>query len=478
MCILADEVGLAGVSVAAAAHAAHCRIHRRAEVRVAHVALVVDEAVVELANLADARSEVACAARLVAERPEDNARVVAVAHHHAHLAVVDGCAPCRVRGEVLVEVALHVRLVHSVQTVSVEHGVHLRLARIVRSAHGVHVSLLHHLHIAQHGLHVDGASVFGVSVLSVHTLEEHALAVDVHEVAVLLDVAEAVLRREHHLVGALGSLLLNDNAVEIRVFGAPCVQTAELADSSVDGLGLRAAIFGCSRANGLAFMVEQFDEELLRSLHAVAVVHLQRHLQRAACSVLAEVGRSDIMVGNEHLRSSHEIDVAVYAREVPHVLTFEIRAVAPAVDAYRKLVVAHLGEVGDVEFGIGVRVLRVAYVLAVHPYHGSTVHAVEVDEETFAIPRFGHVERAAVEAYGVVVLHTVVGVAHVGVRRIVLERIAHVGVYRSAVACHLPRERHADVVPCRVVVVGSEELAFARTILCSGHELELPLAVE
>ena len=225
-------------------------------------------------------------------------------------------------------------------------------------------------------------------------------------------------------------------------------------------------------------MVEQFDEELLHSLHAVAVVHLQRHLQCAACSVLAEVGRCDIMVGNEHLRRSHEINVAVNAREVPHVLSFEIRAVAPAVDAHRKLVVAHLGEVGDVELGVGVRVLRVAYVLAVHPYHGSAVHAVEVNEKTLAVPRFGHAERAAVEADCVVVLHAVVGVAHVGVRRIVLERVAHVGVYRSAVACHLPRERHADVVPCRVVVVGSEELAFARTVLCSGHELELPLAVE
>ena len=225
-------------------------------------------------------------------------------------------------------------------------------------------------------------------------------------------------------------------------------------------------------------MVEQFDEELLRSLHAVAVVHLQRHLQCAARSVLAEVGRCDIMVGNEHLRRSHEIDVAVNAREVPHVLTFEIRSVAPAVDAHRKLVFAHLGEVGDVELGVGVRVLRVAYVLAVHPNHGSAVHAVEVDEKTLAVPRFGHAERAAVEADCVMILHTVVGVAHVGVRRIVLERVAHVGVYRSAVACHLPRERHADVVPCRVVVVGSEELAFARTRHCSGHELELPLAVE
>ena len=225
-------------------------------------------------------------------------------------------------------------------------------------------------------------------------------------------------------------------------------------------------------------MVEQFNSELLRSLHAVAVVHLQRHLQRAACSVLAEVGRCDIMVGYEHLRSSHEINVAVNAREVPHVLTFEIRAVAPAVDAHRELVLAHVGEVGDVELGVGVRVLRVAYVLAVHPNHGSAVHAVEVNEKTLAVPRFGHAERATVEAYCVMILHAVVGVAHVGVRRIVLERVAHVDVYRFAVACHLPRERHADVVPSRVVVVGSEELAFARTVLCSGHELELPLAVE
>ena len=57
--------------------------------------------------------------------------MVAVAHHHANLAVEDGTVPRVVGRKVLIVVALHVCLVHRVDAVGVKHGVHLRLARIV-----------------------------------------------------------------------------------------------------------------------------------------------------------------------------------------------------------------------------------------------------------------------------------------------------------------------------------------------------------
>ena len=71
---------------------------------------------------------------------------------------------------------------------------------------------------------------------------------------------------------------------------------------------------------------------------------------------------------------------------MPHVLTFEVRTVAPAIYANRKLVVANLRKLGDIELSVVVRALRVAHILAVHPYHGSAVNAVEVDEEALAVP--------------------------------------------------------------------------------------------
>ena len=72
---------------------------------------------------------------------------------------------------------------------------------------------------------------------------------------------------------------------------------------------------------------------------------------------------------------------------MPHVLTFEVRTVAPAIYTYRQLVVAARSyEVGDVELGIGVGSLRVSYVLAVHPNHCCAVNTVEVDEHALVVP--------------------------------------------------------------------------------------------
>ena len=126
--------------------------------------------------------------------------------------------------------ALHVSLVHHVEAESVHHSVHLRLTRIVRCAHGVHVSLLHHCEVLHHGLHIYSTTILRVSVLSVHALEVDTLTVDVDEVAALCNVAEAVLCRECHLLSSVLVLLTYNDGVEIRIFCAPWTQVAETAE--------------------------------------------------------------------------------------------------------------------------------------------------------------------------------------------------------------------------------------------------------
>ena len=58
------------------------------------------------------------------------------------------------------------------------------------------------------------------------------------------------------------------------------------------------------------------------------------------------------MICYESLWSSYEINIAVDSTQVPHILTLQIRAVAPAVNAYRYVVVALANQVGDIEFSI------------------------------------------------------------------------------------------------------------------------------
>ena len=122
--------------------------------------------------------------------------------------------------------ALHVGLVHTVQTIEVEHGIHLRVAWIVACTHCVDVGLLHEFHIAQHCRHVDSMAKERMDVLGVYTLEVFALAIDVDKVATLLNRTEAVACGEHHLLVAVVHLAHN-NCIEIRMLSRPRLQARE-----------------------------------------------------------------------------------------------------------------------------------------------------------------------------------------------------------------------------------------------------------
>ena len=192
VCIFANEVRLAVESVAVFYDIVDDGIHVRTEVGILLamlVALIMHPCIAsgkESLHLIVGGLEVLSASRLVAERPEYNARMVAVAQHHASCTVYISGLPCRIVRQRLVVVALDVGLVHAVQTVVVEHCIHLRLARIVAGAHGIDVGELHKRYVLEHCGHVDGVAEQWVDVLRIHSLEVFALAVDVDKIATLL----------------------------------------------------------------------------------------------------------------------------------------------------------------------------------------------------------------------------------------------------------------------------------------------------
>ena len=63
------------------------------------------------------------------------------------------------------------------------------------------------------------------------------------------------------------------------------------------------------------------------------------------------------MVCHESLWSGYEINIAVNTTEVPHILSLQIRAVAPAVNTYGYVVVALANQVGNIEVCIGIGTL-------------------------------------------------------------------------------------------------------------------------
>ena len=334
-----------------------------------------------------------------------------------------------------VEVALKVGLVHAVETEIVEHGVHLGLTGIVAGAHGVHIGLLHQLDVLKHGGHVNCAAVYGVGVLGVGALEEDSLAVDIDLAVLDFNLAEAHLRAERHLF--LLAVLLDDlEGVEVGRFGSPELEVLEV----VEGEGQSLARFVGREGEGLVlcgdFLTcgrEQAQEDVLLAAQGCAVVEGEGHLQVTALIVVVLVQAGlDVVVAHENLRRGIEINVAVDAAHVPHILAFEIRAIAPADDLHADIVRARANLRGYFKLCIVVAALRVADILSVDPYEGGAVDAIKVEEDAVAVPRLRQVEVAAIGSHGVLkpVLH------FDGGRRIV-EGVVHIDVERVAVSLHL-----------------------------------------
>ena len=139
-------------------HLVGVRVHPRVDVDVGArpVALVVHgPRGVELVRHPRRRLEVAPGAGLVAERPEDHARVVAVARDRAGHAVDVGRLPRRVVARVAPPpdvdepVRLEVALVDEVEAELVREPRQVRMRRVVGRADRVHVVLLHQQQLAR-----------------------------------------------------------------------------------------------------------------------------------------------------------------------------------------------------------------------------------------------------------------------------------------------------------------------------------------
>ena len=442
--------------------------------------------VVELLCRVVAGAEVLAVAGFVAEAPHHDRGVVAVAQHHAVDAVHEGRNPRLAVRDALVGMVFEVGFAHAVESVMVEHRIHAGVVGIMAGAHGVDVVLLHQQHVAQHCLVGDGAPALGIGVVAVHAFEEHALAVDIDQRILDFNIAEAVFCGEGHFLLAVFVFLYHAHGVKIRLLRAPQLHVLQLNGGAVP---ISLAFLGLvCLAGGIVFIdklpggvVNRNFQRLLRK----GLAAVPNAVEEKACvkrSVFAAVGKSggEIMVAHAHLRYIIYIYVAVDARHAEHILTFQIRAVAPAEHLHGEAVAGTNFQVRrEVELCHIVRALRVAHVLAVEPYESSGVDAAEVDNRAAAVPVGGHTELAHVGANGIdgVVFAAVVEAgAGLDVRRCVGVGILHVAIYRAVVTEHFPVGGNGNGVPSRHVVAVFIKIRGA--FLQFGAEVEFPRAVE
>lgn len=89
----------------------------------------------------------------IAQRPDDNARMVAIALHHARHALAHGRQPCGIVAQAIHwhhAVGFDIGFVDHVQAVAIAQGVPQRMVRVMGAAHGIKVVLLHQQNVLHH----------------------------------------------------------------------------------------------------------------------------------------------------------------------------------------------------------------------------------------------------------------------------------------------------------------------------------------
>lgn len=301
------------------------------------------------------RGQSASGARLVAEGPDDDRRMVLVPFDHAGGAVEQGGGPAFVVDGVVPPVlldepvGLQVALVDDPQAVLVAQVEEGGVRRVVRGADGVDVVPLHQQHVRAHRLQVEGAARLRVPLVPVDALEEDRPAVDLDQTVRQLDGTETDAQR-HPL--ALGHQLAVVQRGRLR---------RPRPDRSRDGLPGR-----------------DVDPQGGDDHPPVDVgVDAQGALAR------------DVVVGGVHEEVEHTArrpvqqgDVTEDARQPPLVLVLQVRTRRPLVDADREDVVARLEQMPHRELVRQSGALELAEVRPVQPESGAGLHPVETENET------------------------------------------------------------------------------------------------
>ena len=307
----------------------------------------------------------------VAETPEDDAGMILVALHERDGSVHVSILPCRVFTHVMVGIAiamaLLVGLVHDIHAIAVAEFVEIGTVRVVACAQEVDVGTLHESYVLLVGGVVDIPSCARMVVVSVDTLQLHVLPVDLEYLAHDLRALHSEMVVE--VLGRCASLVSQFHAegVEMRLGSRPQSGTLHPVVELY-----RHGVAGCNLLDIALDVFAVYVEGDVDSLgHLLAsVAYLDVSLDRCFPVVLARRGLDPVVRyvnewAHPHLHGAED------AAQSPHVLTFEITAVAPSVHLHSQAVLA-LAEIScDVKLCRRHGVLAVSNLPTVDPHvHG------------------------------------------------------------------------------------------------------------
>ena len=426
---------------------------------------------IETADGVAHRREGVAVAGLVAERPQDDAGMSAIAHDHALDAGERGRKPlgavARQDAAVVAEtVALDIGLVHDEHAEAVADRVEARVVGVVAGADAVEVRALDPAHVVEDRFGREGLSAFGIEFVAVDAADLDHAPVEAKSLRRELDAADAQ-------VAPAG---LDDASLGVEQFDHGPVEAGRLVRPEFGRGKFQRALGAVAVEWDFEVGVEpgavgRPELEAERPARRDGGVELAGEAEGGAAEVVGEVG-VELPVAQMDGGKGGEEDVAEDAAQPPHVLILQIRAGAEAPDLRRHGVFAGDERGGDVELGGQAGILGVADAVAVDGEFEGGADAGEVEADLPSGPVGRDVEAAAVETDGVAFARGGPGrrrLVH-DARRVGGEGVGVVCVERRAVAVQLPIGGHGDGAPGLRALVG--QLGGGR------RPAERPVAVE
>ena len=171
------------------------------------------------------------------------------------------------------------------------------------------------------------------------------------------------------------------------------------------------------------------------------------------------------------LRRRPKIHVAEDAAHAPHVLVFQVGAVAEAIHFHRQQIAPRFQMRSDVELGRRPAVLAIADLVPVDPRIERRIHAIEMQQDLPALPCGRHGEAHPVAAHRIELVRR-----SRRFRCILRERINNIGIDRDVEPVHLPARRHWHVAPPGVAVVRT--IKIDRPLRRAQRPVELPASIQ
>ena len=286
--------------------------------------------------------------RLVAQRPDDDTRLVAVAKHHAQHTRMEGITPFVTLGKSAIgrvedAVTLDVGLVDEIETIFGTQVIPFRIVGIMATTHGIDICLLHQLDILQHALHRDGTSVMGVVLMAVDTLYLQRHAIDKKLPIAHLHRAEAEGMDERLHLPALAVECRHHELIADGLLGTPDLYGSHSSMDGQQGVGSGALAEKLPEDRGAVGS----QQRNARGTTFCGPAQPQGEVEDTVTIVIGEASHQT-EVSNTGARARLEIDMALDATVFPVVLIFKIGAVAEADDTHGETVVARTQPLRDV----------------------------------------------------------------------------------------------------------------------------------